>query len=161
MMLFLVVFKPFRSAKKNYMEIFNETCVFASELVLIAFAAVESEKIRNDKRIIYIGWVFLGFIILNIIVSMLKAFIESIIDLKKKCRKKCTKAGREEAERKKLNGPNKTMKTVREAVLQMLEKQAKNPFLNEDKKKLMQVSPAPSNDDEEPARFPFNNNMEE
>jgi len=72
---------------------------------------------------------------------MLKAFIESMIDLKEKCRKKCTKKGREEEELKKLNGPSPAMKSIQEAFQRMLEEQAKNPFFR-NQLKTSQVLPS-------------------
>ena len=89
MISYLIAIRPFTTTKKNVFEVFNESCILCSELVIIALRTINMDEVEHDDRKIFIGWAFLGIILLNMLVNMTKALIESLMDVIKKCKKSC------------------------------------------------------------------------
>jgi len=70
MIMYLVIWRPFKHGYQNWLEIFNESCVLASIPMLFCFSYYQ-----NDTYLIIIfGWVFSGILMLNVGVNVIFAF---------------------------------------------------------------------------------------
>lgn len=94
MWLYLVVFRPFKEKSKNYLEIFNETCILCSACLLFGFSQINDDPLSH----VSFGWAFVSILCFNVGVNVIKGLAESFIQLKQlikvklidRCKKKST-----------------------------------------------------------------------
>ncbi|CDW83064.1 UNKNOWN [Stylonychia lemnae] len=74
MLLYLIIFRPFRLAINNFIEIFNESCV----LISIPFLFLIQYYQNDGDQVLIFGWGFTSILILNVGINVINAFYQSI-----------------------------------------------------------------------------------
>ena len=87
MTIYLVIFKPFKERNKNYLEIFNESCILLSAFMLFGFSNLNSNQVSQVK----FAWAFCAILFFNVVANVLKGLIDSFIKISRIIREKILK----------------------------------------------------------------------